>query len=56
MVDNKRLETGIKIPMTMKPALKIDLKTGPDFWRWAIKKETKKVFPAFQILFDGNNF
>jgi hypothetical protein len=44
---------GIEIPKTVKRALEINLETGTDFWHWAIKKEMKNVFPAFQILVYG---
>jgi hypothetical protein len=38
---------GIEIPKTVKHALEIDSETGTDFWRRAIERETKNVFPEF---------
>jgi hypothetical protein len=44
---------GIKIPKTVKRALKIDKETGTDFWEKAILKEMKHVRPAFRVLDNG---
>jgi hypothetical protein len=41
---------GIELPKTVKRALEIDEETGTTFWRDAIQKEMKTVFPAFEFL------
>lgn len=44
---------GIEMPKTVEEALRIDRKTGTDFWRRAIEKEMKNVMPAFEFK-DGD--
>jgi hypothetical protein len=43
---------GIKLPKTVEEAYDIDKQTGTDFWRKAIEKEMKNVFPAFEFVDD----
>jgi len=45
---------GIELPKTVAQALKIDERTGTDFWRKAIELEMKNVMPAFEFI-DGDN-
>ena len=42
-----------KMPKTFKEALAIDARMGTMYWRDAINKEMKNVFPAFKILDEG---
>jgi len=44
---------GIELPKTVEQALKIDERTGTDFWRRAIEKEMKNVMPAFEFRDDN---
>ncbi|KAI2502898.1 Reverse transcriptase (RNA-dependent DNA polymerase) [Fragilaria crotonensis] len=44
---------GIELPKTVAEALKIDERTGTDFWRKAIEQEMKNVMPAFEFI-DGD--
>ena len=41
---------GIELPKTVAEALKIDERTGTDFWRKAIEQEMKNVMPAFEFI------
>ncbi|KAI2493498.1 Reverse transcriptase (RNA-dependent DNA polymerase) [Fragilaria crotonensis] len=43
---------GIELPKTVAEALKIDERTGTDFWRKAIELEMKNVMPAFEFIDD----
>jgi hypothetical protein len=43
---------GIELPKTVEEAYDIDKRTGTDFWRKAIEKEMKNVFPAFEFVDD----
>jgi Reverse transcriptase (RNA-dependent DNA polymerase) len=44
---------GLELPKTVKRALEIDEETGTTYWRDAIHKEMKTVFPAFEFLDEG---
>lgn len=44
---------GIELPKTVDEALRIDLRTGTDFWTKAIEKEMKNVMPAFEFRDDN---
>ncbi len=41
---------GLELPKSVAQALAIDRKTGTDFWKMAIEKEIRNVFPAFEFL------
>ena len=43
---------GIELPKTVEEALRIDERTGTDFWRKAIEQEMKNVLPAFEFIDD----
>jgi hypothetical protein len=43
---------GIELPKTVEEALRIDERTGTDFWRKAIEQEMKNVLPAFEFVDD----
>ena len=40
---------GVKLPYSVKEALKIDKETGTNFWWKAIQKEMQKVMVAFKF-------
>ena len=44
---------GIELPKSVEEALRIDDRTGTDFWRKAIELEMKNVQPAFEFI-DGD--
>ena len=44
---------GIELPKTVEEALRIDERTGTDFWRPAIRLEMKNILPAFEFI-DGD--
>jgi len=44
---------GIKVPKTIKRALKIDKENGNSLWRDAIAKEMQVVRIAFKMLEEG---
>ena len=44
---------GLELPKSVAQALEIDRKTGTDFWRKAIEKEIRNVFPAFEFIEDN---
>ena len=44
---------GLELPKSVSEALQIDKRTGTDFWRKAIEKEIRNVFPAFDFI-DGD--
>jgi hypothetical protein len=44
----------LELPKSVAQALAIDKKTGTDFWRKAIEKEIRNVFPAFDFIEDDN--
>ena len=44
---------GIEMPKSVEEALRIDERTGTDFWRRAIEKEMAAVMPAFQFNDDN---
>jgi hypothetical protein len=44
---------GLELPKTVKQALEIDEETGTTYWRDAIRKEMRTVFPAFEFLDEG---
>ena len=41
---------GLKLPKSVAQALEIDKRTGTDFWKKAIEKEIRNVFPAFEFI------
>ena len=43
---------GLELPKSVAQALEIDRRTGTDFWRKAIEKEIRNVFPAFEFIED----
>ena len=43
---------GLELPKSVSQALEIDRRTGTDFWRKAIEKEIRNVFPAFRFIED----
>ena len=43
---------GIELPKSVAEALRIDDRTGTDFWRKAIELEMKNVQPAFEFIDD----
>ena len=43
---------GLELPKSVAQALAIDKRTGTDFWRKAIEKEIRNVFPAFEFMED----
>ncbi|KAI2504205.1 Reverse transcriptase (RNA-dependent DNA polymerase) [Fragilaria crotonensis] len=43
---------GLELPKSVAEALAIDKRTGTDFWRKAIEKEIRNVFPAFEFIED----
>lgn len=38
---------GLELPKSVSQALAIDRRTGTDFWKKAIEKEIRNVFPQF---------
>jgi len=46
---------GLELPKTVQRALEIDNETGTTYWRDAINKEMKTVFPAFEFLDEGKS-
>jgi hypothetical protein len=44
---------GLELPKSVAQALEIDRRTGTDFWRKAIEKEIRNVFPAFEFIEDN---
>ncbi len=45
---------GLELPKSVAQALEIDKRTGTDFWKKAIEKEIRNVFPAFEFI-EGND-
>ena len=45
---------GLELPKSVAQALAIDKRTGTDFWRKAIEKEIRNVFPAFEFIEDDS--
>ena len=45
---------GLELPKSVKHALEIDRRTGTDFWRKALEKEIRNVFPAFDMMDDDS--
>jgi hypothetical protein len=45
---------GLELPKSVSHALEIDKRTGTNFWRIAIEKEIRNVFPAFDFLNDDD--
>jgi hypothetical protein len=45
---------GLELPKSVAQALAIDKRTGTDFWRKAIEKEIRNVFPAFEFIEDDD--
>jgi hypothetical protein len=45
---------GLELPKSVAQAMAINKKTGTDFWRKAIEKEIRNVFPAFDFIEDDN--
>ncbi len=43
---------GLELPKSVSHALEMDKRTGTDFWRKAIEKGIRKVFPAFDFVGD----
>jgi hypothetical protein len=43
---------GVELPHSVEAALRIDQRTGTDFWKKAIELEMTNVSPAFQLLDD----
>ena len=41
---------GLELPKSVSHALEIDKRTGTEFWRIAIEKEIRNVFPAFDFV------
>ncbi|KAI2507343.1 Reverse transcriptase (RNA-dependent DNA polymerase) [Fragilaria crotonensis] len=41
---------GLELPKSVVHALEIDKRTGTDFWKKAIEKEIRNVFPAFKFI------
>ena len=50
----KNMKYGIKIPMSITEAKKLDHENGNDLWNRAIVKETNAVRVAFQLLNEGD--
>ncbi len=46
---------GLELPKSVAQALAIDKRTGTDFWKKAIEKEIRNVFPVFEFLKSDNN-
>jgi hypothetical protein len=46
---------GLELPKSVSHALAIDKRTGTEFWKIAIEKEIRNVFPAFDFLDDDNS-
>jgi hypothetical protein len=44
----------LELPKSVSHALEIDRRSGTDFWRKAIEKEIRNVFPAFEMMDDGS--
>ena len=42
----------VRTPESVSHGLEIDKRTGTDFWRKAIEKEIRNVFPAFDFVDD----
>ena len=41
---------GLELPKSVSHALEIDKRTGTEFWKIAIEKEIRNVFPAFDFI------
>ena len=45
---------GLELPKSISHTLDIDRRSGTDFWRKAIEKEIRNVFPAFDMMDDNS--
>ena len=46
---------GLELPKSVSHALEIDKRTGTGFWKVAIEKEIRNVFPAFDFIDDDDS-
>ena len=44
----------MELPKSVAHALEIGKRTGTDFWKKAIEKEIRNVFPAFEFIEDAD--